>query len=124
MNSLAARKKAQMETVNQFKVFYQFQFTDKVKESGVTFVHHAVEESTRNYMSVHYDHGSGIVVADVDGDGLYDIYFVNQFEVTSCGRTSAVAGSRTSPRKLELAYPVESHLLPRFAVAATQVEAD
>lgn len=42
VNSLAARKKAQMETVNQFKVFYQFQFTDKVKESGVTFVHHAV----------------------------------------------------------------------------------
>ena len=27
---------------------------------------------------VHYDHGNGIAVADVDGDGLYDIYFVNQ----------------------------------------------
>ena len=26
----------------------------------------------------HYDHGSAVAVADVDGDGLYDIYFVNQ----------------------------------------------
>lgn len=67
-----------METVNQFKVFYQFQFSDKLKDSGITFVNHVVEDVTRNYMPVHYDHGNGIAVADVDGDGLYDIYFVNQ----------------------------------------------
>jgi enediyne biosynthesis protein E4 len=78
VDSLAARKKAQMETVNQFKVFYQFQFTDKVQESGITFVQHAVDDVTRHYRAVHYDHGNGIAVADVDGDGLYDIYFVNQ----------------------------------------------
>jgi hypothetical protein len=78
VDTLAARKKAQLETASQFKVFYQFQFTDKVKESGITFVHHAVEDATRHYKPVHYDHGSGIAVADVDGDGLYDIYFVNQ----------------------------------------------
>jgi enediyne biosynthesis protein E4 len=77
-NSLTARKQAQLETVNNFKVFYQFQFTDKVKESGITFVQHAVEEATRHYMANHYDHGNGVPVADVDGDGLYDIYFVNQ----------------------------------------------
>ena len=76
--SLDARKKTQMESVNKFKVFYQFQFTDKVKESGITFVQHAVEDATRNYMPVHYDHGNGTAVADVDGDGLYDIYLVNQ----------------------------------------------
>ena len=78
VKSLDAREKVQMETVNKFKVFYQFQFTDKVKESGITFVHHAVEDVTKNYMAVHYDHGNGIAVADVDADGLYDIYFVNQ----------------------------------------------
>jgi enediyne biosynthesis protein E4 len=77
-NSLDARRKSQLATVNDFKVFYQFRFTDKVKESGITFVQHAVEESTRHYMANHYDHGNGIPVADVDGDGLYDIYFVNQ----------------------------------------------
>ncbi len=77
-DTLLARKAAQMETASQFKVFYQFQFADRVKESGITFVHHIVEERGKHYKAVHYDHGNGIAVADVDGDGLYDIYFVNQ----------------------------------------------
>jgi enediyne biosynthesis protein E4 len=78
LDTMDARIKAQRETIRQFKVFHDFQFTDKLKESGITFVHHAVPEATYNYMAVHYDHGNGIAVADVDGDGLYDIYFVNQ----------------------------------------------
>jgi enediyne biosynthesis protein E4 len=76
--SLPAREKAQRAAAGQFKVFYQFQFSDKIAESGITFVHHIVNDSGKTYKAVHYDHGSGIAVADVDGDGLYDIYFVNQ----------------------------------------------
>jgi enediyne biosynthesis protein E4 len=78
VDSLPARKKAQQETANRFKVFYRFQFSDKVKESGITFVHRIVSDAGKTYKPVHYDHGNGIAVADVDGDGLYDIYFVNQ----------------------------------------------
>jgi len=77
-DSLASRKAAQMATEKQFKVFYNFHFTDKRKESGITFRYHAVDDVTRHFRADHYDHGSGIAVADVDGDGLYDIYFVNQ----------------------------------------------
>lgn len=76
--SLEARKQAQMRTVNQFKVFYRFHFTDRLPESGITFVNRTVDDTARHYKGVHYDHGNGVAVADVDGDGLYDIYFVNQ----------------------------------------------
>jgi len=78
VDSLAARAKAQRATVAQFKVDYQFQFKDLVKESGITFVQRAVDDAGLYHKPVHYDHGTGIAVADVDGDGLEDIYFVNQ----------------------------------------------
>ena len=76
--ALAARKQEQLKTTGQFKVFYQFQFEDKLTQSGITFVNHAVDDAKRNYEPAHYDHGNGIAVADVDGDGLYDIYFVSE----------------------------------------------
>src|SRR5579862_4825733 len=78
LEALPQRKNLELESVGQFNVFYQFHFTDELKESGITFVHRAVPEAAADYMQVHYDHGTGLAVADVDGDGLYDIYFVNQ----------------------------------------------
>src|SRR6266853_4492563 len=78
VDTLNARAKAQRATLDQFKVFYDFQFADRVKESGITFVHRIVDDAGRDYKPVHYDHGNGVAVADVDGDGLLDIYFTNQ----------------------------------------------
>ena len=78
LNALAARKQQQLESATQFKVFHQFHFTDELKRSGITFRNQAVPYATNLYTAVHYDHGTGLAVADVDGDGLYDIYFVNQ----------------------------------------------
>jgi len=78
VNALAARKQAQIEAVGHVSAFHQFQFADNLKASGITFVHHIVEDAGKHYKAVHYDHGNGIAVADVDGDGLLDIYFVNQ----------------------------------------------
>ena len=75
---LETRAKAQWETVDQFNVFYDFQFSDRVMESGIQFVHQIVDDAGKEYKLVHYDHGNGVVIADVDQDGLYDIYFVNQ----------------------------------------------
>jgi enediyne biosynthesis protein E4 len=78
VNALNARRKAQIETAKQFGVFHDFHFEDKIKESGISFVNHAVDDAGKTYKPVHYDHGNGLAVADVDGDGLYDIYFLSE----------------------------------------------
>lgn len=77
-DALAQRKAAQMEAARHWGVFHDFQFSDQLKPSRITFVHHAVDDVTKHMRMGHYDHGSAVAVADVDGDDLYDIYFVNQ----------------------------------------------
>ena len=75
---LPARMRAQLETRGEFTSFIDFRFRDRIDESGIQFRNRVVEDAGITYKAVHYDHGNGIAVADVDGDGLYDIYFVNQ----------------------------------------------
>jgi len=75
---LKERAAAQARTVDRFRVFHDFHFTDRRPESGITFRNRVVEDAGKLYKGVHYDHGNGIAVADVDADGLPDIYFVNQ----------------------------------------------
>ena len=75
---MEARREAQLRTVDQFNVFYDFQFADRQLESGIRFINHAVDDTARRYKGVHYDHGNGVAIADVDKDGLFDIYFLTQ----------------------------------------------
>lgn len=75
---LDERRRAQLATAPSIRPFHQFSFSDERESSGITFRQKIVDDSGKRFKSVHYDHGSGIAVADVDGDGLSDIYFVNQ----------------------------------------------
>jgi enediyne biosynthesis protein E4 len=58
--------------------YHGFQFSDQVEASGITFTYRAVDDAGRDYKAVHYDHGSGVCAADVDGDGRPDLFFVTQ----------------------------------------------
>ena len=75
---LAARAKAQMATAPGIAAPHDFHFTDRLGASGITFHHQASTDVGRFYTANHYDHGTGVAVADVDGDGLLDLYFANQ----------------------------------------------
>lgn len=89
---LGKRRLAQIESANGFTAFHQFQFTDNVKSSGITFEHHIVEDAGKNWQPAHYDHGNGLAVADVDGDGRLDLYFVSQ--LGSCALCRNLGGGK------------------------------
>ena len=69
---------AQIKASAGLAAFHDFRFTDRLAESGITFKHRIVDDAGKTYKAAHYDHGTGIAIADVDGDGRSDIYFVNQ----------------------------------------------
>ena len=69
---------AQVKADAGLAAFHDFQFTDRLIPSGISFKHRIVDDAGKAYKAAHYDHGNGIAIADVDGDGLSDIYFVNQ----------------------------------------------
>lgn len=75
---LLRRQQAQIESTDQFEVFFDFGFTDQITESGITFVPQIVDEQRWRHQVNHYDHAYGVSIADVDGDGYYDIYFLTQ----------------------------------------------
>ncbi len=69
---------AQIKAMAGSGVFHDFQFTDRLADSRITYTHRIVDDAGKTYKAAHYDHGNGIAIADVDGDGLSDVYFVNQ----------------------------------------------
>lgn len=75
---MATRAGAERESAAGSPVLSEFRFTDQREASGITFVHRIVDDAGRFYKAVHYDHGNGTCAADVDGDGLPDIYFPSQ----------------------------------------------
>jgi hypothetical protein len=75
---LATRAKAQAAQAASWKTFHDFGFRDVRSETGIDWSHAIVDDAAIDYKGVHYDHGTAVAVADVDGDGKLDLYFVNQ----------------------------------------------
>ena len=84
---LEGRRLAQQMTLDQFEVFHEFRFVDERRRSGITFRHKVTDDGSWVMKPVHYDHGNGIVIADVDLDGHHDIYFLNQIGANELWRS-------------------------------------
>ncbi len=75
---LLERARQEAEMAARSSVPHDFQFTDRREAGGIAFVNRIVDDAGKAYKHDHYDHGSGLCAADVDGDGLLDLYFVTQ----------------------------------------------
>ena len=75
---LVERARQEAELAARSNVVYDFRFTDLRQASGITFENRVVDDAGKNYKLAHYDHGSGLCAADVDGNGLPDLYFATQ----------------------------------------------
>src|SRR5438552_2321894 len=76
--AMQQRRRQQLDAAKSWSVFHQFGFADKFSTSGIVFQHHVVDDAGKYYKAVHYDHGNGVAVADVNGDERLDIYFTTQ----------------------------------------------
>jgi enediyne biosynthesis protein E4 len=86
LRSLEENKQKQIQAAQTLKAFHAFTFTDRWEESGIRFEHRPVDDGAKDYKAVHYDHGNGLAAADVDADGRFDLYFVNQFGASQLWR--------------------------------------
>jgi hypothetical protein len=116
--TMEIRRHAQRQTLWRFAVFYDFRFTDRRAESGITFKHRIVDDAGRDYKAVHYDHGNGLAAADVDGDGLTDLYFLSQLGGNELWKNLGAG------RFANLTAEAAVALADRVSVAASFADAD
>ena len=75
---LLRRQEYQRTNSAGLTAFHDFTFKDGYAQSQITFTNHVVDDAAKDWKPAHYDHGNAVAVADVDGDGLLDIYFTTQ----------------------------------------------
>jgi hypothetical protein len=95
-----------------------FRFEDRLAESGITFRNQAVSDSSRDWKMNHYDHANGLAAADIDGDGLLDLYFPSQIGGSELWRN--LGGGRFE----DVTEASGTRLLGRVAVSASFADID
>src|ERR1700753_300543 len=69
VRAASKRKALEMRDAEKWTVFHDFTFTNTFPSSGITFEHRAVDDASKYWIPAHYDHGSAVAAADINGDG-------------------------------------------------------
>jgi len=85
---LLARAGQEARLVTASTARHDFQFTDRRDASGMAFQNRTVDDAGKAYKHDHYDHGTGLCAADVDGDERPDLYLVTQLGSDELWRNS------------------------------------
>ncbi len=121
---LADRARAQKAAAKSYKVQCDFQFSDELEKSGIKFEQNVVEDVKRSFKFAHYDHGTGVAVADVDNDGLLDIYFVNQLGANELWKNKGDGSFEDITETAGVAVPEEVSIGASFADIDNDGDAD
>src|SRR5438445_10580300 len=57
---LLARARQEVELAERSSAFHDFEFTDRLTASGITFENRTVDAAGKAHKQVHYDHGTGL----------------------------------------------------------------
>lgn len=80
LNSEWLRQKAEEETniLSSADVRQDFKMESSLEKTGITLSPQIVDDQRWRLIVNHYDHGNSVSAADVDGDGLIDLFFATQ----------------------------------------------
>ncbi len=115
VEALERRQADQLASRSSIRAFHQFQFSDRLPESGITFRHLVTEDNTRAFKATHYDHGNGLAVADVDGDGLSDLYLTTQLGSNELWRNRGDGTFENITQTAGVGLPDKLCIAPSFA---------